>query len=98
MIREIKSRLLGGILLAIIAVFLIIFGAILTIRIVFSIIEIPLLILGVILLLISILTMFLGTFSDLILFLKKPFGRKEKDGKGENVIELKKKGGVYRRD
>ena len=50
------------------------------------------LIIGIILLLISVLSMAFGTIGDLLDLIKKPFKKKT-----DKVIDVKEKGGVYRK-
>jgi len=85
-----RNKLLNGIILLLVSIFLIILGIGLTITLVFSFIGIPLIIIGAFLTLFSIIIMISGTLNDLLSSLKRLFKRKKED-----FIDLKEKDGVY---
>ena len=98
---QIKS-LFVPIVLFIVSLILIIFGAILTVSIFFTLVGIPLLIIGIILLLASIISFAKRTVGN-FLYLINPKnwfsesnGMQDKNKRKENIIELKKKNGVYK--
>ena len=86
--------LVGSFILLIVSLVLIAVGAILTISIIFSFVGIPLLIFGVILLIVSIISLVFGTLGDVLSIFSLPFRHRKK--KDPNVIDVKKKGGVYK--
>lgn len=98
MARIIGSRLLGGIIMLAIALFLIILGAVFTATLVFSFLGIPLIIIGILTLIGAILKIVFGTLGDTLYILLSPFKRKKKETETEEkVIDIEKKDGVYQK-
>ena len=101
MVRIIGGRLLGGLVLLSISIFLIILGAVLTVSIVFGFLGIPLIIIGLLMLISSILKIIFGTFGDALYLVFSPFRRTKKETPkaqtNEKVVDVEKKDGVYQK-
>lgn len=97
-----KSSLLVPIVLFVVSLVLIVFGAILTVSIFFTLIGIPLLLIGIVLLIASIISFVKRTVGNVLYLINPknwfsgPDGPQDKHKREENIIELKKKDGVYK--